>query len=299
MERASGRRREWLMAHDDEPAEPAALATFDRLAAARRAGEPVAYLLGEREFHGRRFEVGPAVLIPRPETELLCDEALNAAPASARVLDLGTGSGIIAITLAAGRPDLTVLATDRSPDALDVARRNAARLLPAASAGTVPPRPVMPGATATATPAPAPAPAAAAAAATTATAPAPAPAPAPRIRWHAGDWWAAVPAGETFDLIVSNPPYIAAADDHLRRGDLRFEPRAALTDGADGLAAIRVIVAGASIRLRPGGWLMLEHGHDQAAAVQALMQAAGLADVRTRADLAGLPRITLGRRGNP
>ena len=275
MERASGRRREWLIAHADEPAEPAALAAFDRLAAARRAGEPIAYLLGEREFHGRRFEVGPAVLIPRPETELLCDEALAAAPASARVLDLGTGSGIIAITLAAERPDLTVVATDLSPDALAVARRNAARLLRPGAGGAAAPR----------TDAPASAPAA--------TRPA-----APAIQWRIGDWWAAVAAGDTFDLIVSNPPYIAAADEHLRRGDLRFEPPAALTDGADGLAAIRVIVAGAAKRLRPGGWLLLEHGHDQAQAVSALMQAAGFVDVRTRPDLSGLPRVTGGRRGH-
>ncbi len=288
MERACGRRREWLIAHADEPAEPAALAAFDRLTTARRAGTPIAYLLGEREFHGRRFEVGPSVLIPRPETELLCDEALAAAPPSARVLDLGTGSGVIAITLAAERPDLTVVATDISPDALAVAQRNAARLLPSGAHGEAvassgAPTITRSGANPTGLAGPA-APVAA-----------PAAAPATGIQWRAGDWWEAVAAGDTFELIVSNPPYIAADDGHLRRGDLRFEPRIALTDDADGLAAIRLIAAGAAQRLRPGGWLMLEHGHDQADAVRTLLLAAGLVGVRTRVDLAGLPRVTGGQ----
>lgn len=251
LEHASGRPREWLIAHGDEPAPAAVARRFEALARRRRAGEPLAYLVGHREFHGRAFEVGPAVLIPRPETEALVDLALALAAGPARVLDLGTGSGCIAITLACLRPDWTVVATDRSADALALARRNAQRLCPQALAEG-------------------------------------------RLAFRQGDWWEAVPERERFGLIVSNPPYVADADEHLLRGDPRFEPRAALAAGADGLDALRTILAGAPQRLDAGGALIVEHGFDQGAAVRGLMVAAGLTGVRTLVDAAGLERITTG-----
>ncbi len=249
LEHASGRKREWLIAHGDEAADADAAARFEALAARRRAGEPLAYLLGWREFHGLRFAVNHHVLIPRPETELLVDEAAARAAPGARVIDLGTGSGAIAVTLARLRPDLRITATDQSAQALDVARDNARQLLSTAASP----------------------------------------------RWLLGDWWQAVPAGESFDLIVSNPPYIADADPHLSCGDLPHEPRSALAGGADGLSDRRRIAAGARQRLAAGGWLLLEHGYDQSAALQALLRAAGWRDVATLADAAGHPRVTLAR----
>lgn len=211
----------------------------------RAAGEPMAYLLGRREFHGRDFEVSPAVLIPRPETELLVELALQRLAPQARVLDLGTGSGCIAISLACERSDLEVHALDLSDAALAVARRNAARH----------------GAT---------------------------------VQWWQSDWYQALPAALRFDLIVANPPYIAAGDVHLSQGDLRFEPAAALTDGADGLTALRHIIATAPGRLMAGGGLLLEHGYDQAAAVRARLRAAGFDGVRSTPDLAGIERVSGG-----
>jgi release factor glutamine methyltransferase len=252
LEHASGRRREWLLAHGDEPAPEAAADAFVALARRRAAGEPLAYLTGWREFHGRRFEVTPAVLIPRPETELLAGLALERAAAGARVVDLGTGSGVLAVTLACERPDLRVTGTDRSARALEVARRNAATLAPAAVA-------------------------------------------AGRLRFEQGDWWQALGAGERFDLAVSNPPYVAAGDPHLGAGDLRHEPRAALTDGADGLQAIRALLDGAAAHLAAGGWLLIEHGWNQGEPVRALFAAARLDAVATHLDDEGRDRVTLGR----
>ncbi|MCZ8108410.1 MAG: peptide chain release factor N(5)-glutamine methyltransferase [Burkholderiales bacterium] len=249
-EHASGRTREWLIAHGDEPAEPAAAATFAGLAERRRAGAPLAYLLGWREFRGWRFAVSPAVLVPRPETEELVDAALARLPhdRAPRVLDLGTGSGTIAVSLALERPDAAVIATDASADALAVARANAAAL----------------GATG--------------------------------VQWRLGDWWDALPAGTApFDLIVANPPYVADDDPHLHDPALRHEPRAALASGPDGLDAIDAIVAGAPARLAQGGWLLIEHGRDQGAAVRARLAAAGFVEVATLPDLQGLDRIGLGR----
>jgi len=253
LEHASGRRREWLVAHGDETAEARATVAFAELERRRRDGEPIAYLTGAREFLGRDFEVSPAVLIPRPETELLVQAALGRAPRDARVLDLGTGSGAIAISLACERADLSVLGTDASPQALAVATRNAQRLAGDALANG-------------------------------------------RLRLRAGRWWEAVEPPERFDLVVSNPPYVQAGDPHLAQGDLRFEPAQALAAGPDGLAALREIVAGAGGRLQPGGWLLLEHGRDQDAAVRALLADAGFTAILTLADAAGLPRVTLGRR---
>lgn len=245
----------WFMAHGDDPADPDIAARFQALAERRRAGEPLAYLLGQQEFYGRPFAVSPAVLIPRADTETLVETALEqltllrqqrrAVPLS--LLELGTGSGIIAITLALEAPDTEVHAVERSPEALAVAQQNANTL------------------------------------------------GAHRIHWHAGSWWQALACPRRFDLIVSNPPYIAAHDHHLQQGDLRFEPPQALAAGPDGLDDLRILIGGAPAHLTPGGWLLLEHGYDQEAPVQALLRDAGFADVFTRRDLAGQPRVSGGR----
>ncbi len=240
----------WLLAHDDDQLDADALTAFASFCARRGAGEPVAYLVGTREFYGRSFRVAPGVLIPRPETELLVEQVLATLPEpqTARLLDLGTGSGCIAITLALERPQCEVWATDRSADALAIAGNNAQRFGAA-------------------------------------------------VRFAAGDWLAALPAtAGRFDIIVSNPPYIATADPHLALGDLRFEPAEALASGADGLDAIRRIIAAAPDYLRPGGWLWLEHGYDQAEGVAALLQATGYVDVSATRDLGGHLRISGGRR---
>lgn len=269
---ALGWRRTELITRAHAPLDAAAVATFKRLEARRIAGEPVAQLVGGREFYGRRFTVTPAVLIPRPDTELLVDLALadidrraaasdGAAPFyPLRILDLGTGSGAIAVTLAAERPAVTVVATDRCAAALEVARANAAALLPDDASAT-----------------------------------------APRLRFLEGDWFDALDgaARARFDLIVSNPPYIAATDPHLDVGDLRFEPRGALTDGGDGLSAIRAIVAAAPAWLTTGGVLMVEHGHDQGQAVRRLLREAGLEAVDTARDIGDRDRVTYGRRASP
>jgi len=221
----------------------------------RRAGEPVAYLTGEREFYSLAFKVTPAVLIPRPETELLVEAALERVPAHVpfRVLDLATGSGCVAVAIAANRPRARVTATEVSRDALAVARDNAARH----GAG---------------------------------------------VEFLESDWFDAL-AGRRFDLIVSNPPYVAEGDPHLSQGDSRFEPRAALVAGADGLSCIRLIIAQARAHLEPGGALLFEHGYDQAARCRALLAQAGYFEVATRHDLAGIERVSGGRfdagGGNP
>jgi release factor glutamine methyltransferase len=213
----------------------------------RRAGEPVAYLTGEREFYSLAFKVTPAVLIPRPETELLVEAALERVPAYApfRVLDLGTGSGCVAVAIAKHRPHAQVAATEVSRDALAVARENAARH-------------------------------------------------GSSIEFIESDWLDAL-AGRRFDLIVSNPPYVAERDPHLSQGDSRFEPRAALVASADGLSCIRLIIAQARAHLEPGGGLLFEHGYDQAARCRALLAQAGYFEVATRHDLAGIERVSGGR----
>ena len=239
--------REWLLAHDTDPLTPEASAKFLTLAAKRRQGVPMAHLIGWREFMGHRFEVSPTVLIPRPETELLVEVGLSALanmPEPA-VLDMGTGSGIVAISLALARTDARMTATDLSEQALAVAQRNAQAL-------------------------------------------------SARIQWWQGSWFEALPQEARFNVIVSNPPYIAANDDHLLQGDLRFEPVQALTDGQDGLSALRVIIRGAGSRLVSGGSLWLEHGYDQAEAVCQLLTQAGFKAVQTHVDLAKMPRVTGG-----
>lgn len=244
--------RTQLITRDREPLAPETVAVYRALHARRVAGEPIAYLTGRREFFGLTLNVSPSVLIPRPETELLVELALARIEGrrTPRVLDLGTGSGAIALAIAHSRPDARVTALDRSADALDVARENARQL-------------GLDG----------------------------------RVRFLSSDWYDALPADEApFDLIVSNPPYIVSGDEHLSQGDLRFEPVDALTDHADGLAALRVIVAGAPSRLLPDSWLLCEHGYHQAADVRALCTAAGFADVASERDLAGIERTTGGRR---
>lgn len=237
----------WLIAHDTDVPSPAQAAAFHALLEQRLAGRPVAYLTGAREFYGRPFAVGPDVLIPRPETELLVDQALLHLPPGQplRVLDLGTGSGCVAVTIALERPHATVTAVDRSPAALALAEHNARAL-------------------------------------------------GARIRFLQGDWFAAV-AGERFDLIVGNPPYIAAADPHLGRGDVRFEPLTALASGDDGFADLRRIIRDTPAHLAAGGWLWLEHGFEQADGARNLLREAGFQGVETRPDGAGLPRISGGR----
>ncbi len=244
LQQVSGLSHAQLAAYPERALTSMEQSGFEALVARRAAGEPVAYLTGHCEFYGRSFRVTPAVLIPRPETELLVDAALGLieGKSSPRVLDLGTGSGVLALTLALERPDADVTAVDVSPQALDIARANSATR----------------GATA---------------------------------RFLQGEWFAPL-AGARFDLIVANPPYVAADDEHLRQGDLRFEPVAALTDGsADGLASLRAIVSAAPAHLTPGGALAVEHGYDQGPRVEELFHAAGLVEVQALTDLAGLPRV--------
>ncbi|WP_395071148.1 peptide chain release factor N(5)-glutamine methyltransferase [Paraburkholderia silvatlantica] len=248
-----GWRRTELITRGDEALDAARVDAYRALEARRVRGEPIAQLVGAREFYGLDFDVTPDVLIPRPDTELLVETALAALEgiAQPRVLDLGTGSGAIAVALASARPDARVWAVDRSAPALEVAARNAAKLLDAQRPGGP-------------------------------------------LAFVAGSWYDTLDAALRFEAIVSNPPYIASGDPHLEQGDLRFEPRGALTDEADGLTALRVIVAGAPARLAPGGVLWMEHGYDQAAAVRALLEDAGFKDVRSERDLAGIERISGG-----
>lgn len=209
-------------------------------------GEPIAYIVGEREFYGLSFRVTPDVLIPRPETELLVELAAERLPENGSVLDMGTGSGAIAVAIAHLRPDVAVMALDVSHAALEIARHNALR-------HRVP------------------------------------------VNFLKSDWYSAL-TDQRFDVIVANPPYIVEGDEHLSQGDLRFEPVDALTDHADGLTALRTIIAGASPHLVPGGWLLMEHGYDQSAAVRDLLAAQGFQHVQSWHDLAGIARATGGTR---
>jgi release factor glutamine methyltransferase len=243
-----GRSRSWLYAHGDAVADAAAVARYREWLRARLDGMPVAYLTGSRGFWSLQLEVTPATLIPRPETERLVELALERLPphVDADIVDLGAGSGAIALAIAAERPRARVTAVDASEAALQVARRNAA-------ANRI-----------------------------------------DRVEFLQGSWWSPL-AGRRFDLVLSNPPYIADDDRHLAEGDLRFEPRMALASGADGLDAIRAIVAGTPAHLHDGGWLLIEHGWEQGRGVRALFEAAGLVDVATETDLEARDRVTRGR----
>jgi release factor glutamine methyltransferase len=273
--------RAYLLAHPERCLHDTEQACYEELLQRRLRGEPIAYILGEREFFGLMFKVTPATLIPRPETELLVELALQHIPQTHpspqpsdeipshstrlpkdgnqvagypacgrgslfRVLDLGTGSGAIALSIAHARPDIEVMALDASSDALEVARENAQRL------------------------------------------------GISNVAFMQSDWYTALDA-QRFDLIVSNPPYVVVGDPHLQSGDLRFEPASALASGDDGLNDIHRIVTEASAYLQPGGWLLLEHGYDQAGQVRALIQQAGFNAVFSACDLAGIERVSGGQ----
>jgi release factor glutamine methyltransferase len=242
-----GTSRAWLRAHAEVPVDSIQQARYCAMIERRAAGEPIAYIVGTKEFWSLTLAVGPAVLIPRPETELLVERALALLPAPrARVLDLGTGSGAIALALARERPGWELTATDVSPAALKVARANAA----ACQLG--------------------------------------------RVTFLEGTWYEPVVA-DTFELIVSNPPYIAARDPALDAPALRCEPLIALTPGPDAMASLREIIRSAPSHLKPGGWLLLEHGAGQAPDVQRELVARGLGHVRSHPDLAGHLRVTEAR----
>jgi release factor glutamine methyltransferase len=248
MAHVMGRSRTWVIANDDAELDSATSQTLTTLLQRRAAGEPLAYLLGEREFHGLTLRVTPDVLVPRPDTETLVEWALEllADMPTPRVIDLGTGSGAIALAVKHACPRADVHASDLSDAALSVARANGQALgLP--------------------------------------------------VQWHRGAWWQAMPPGR-FHLALSNPPYVAANDPHLAA--LRHEPAMALTpagDCGDGLTDIERIVGGATARLHPGAWLLIEHGADQGDGTRTLFERAGFCDVQTRPDLAGRPRATGGR----
>lgn len=250
LARVLNRPRSWLLAHDEAPLDADHWWQFQGHLVRRAGGEPLAYLHGEKEFHGLTLSVNPAVLVPRPDTEVLVDwalELLNGALAEVKsptVADLGTGSGAIALAVKNCCPQATVMATDNSQTALAVAEANAVRL-------------------------------------------------GLDVGFVAGSWWAALPV-HRFHLVLSNPPYIAAGDPHLPA--LRHEPASALTPGGDGLGALQEIVHGAPHHLLPGGWLLLEHGFEQAEAVQRLLRSEGFARVETRHDLGGQPRCSGGHR---
>lgn len=247
LEHATGCSHTDLLARPETPVFGPAYEQFAEWVGRRAAGEPLAYLTGEAEFRGRVFQVSPAVLIPRPETEVLIDlalEKLRGLPAP-KVVDLGTGSGIVAISLALECPQAAIATVDLSKEAISVARNNAGRL-------------------------------------------------GAQVEFHEGDWFAPL-AGRRFDLIVSNPPYVAEGDPHLELNGLPHEPRVALTDqepGGNGLACIRRIVADAAAHLNPGGWLLFEHGYDQGEASRNLLAAAGFKEAFTHPDLAGIARVS-------
>ena len=235
--------RSWVIAHDDAALDPPQAEAIRAALTRRAAGEPLAYVLGEKEFHGLLLQVDATVLVPRPDTELLVDwalELLSGMPANPRVVDLGTGSGAIALAVKHRHPGAVVIATDTSVAALEVARANARRL-------------------------------------------------GLDVAFAQGSLWAGL-ADRRFDLVLSNPPYIAGGDPHLAA--LQHEPALALTPGGDGLDSLRDIVANAAPHMAPGAWLLLEHGYDQADAVGALLREHGFQGAATRRDLGGQPRCT-------
>lgn len=272
--------RAWLIAHEHDDVAADIQREFDTLIQRRIDGEPIAYILGHREFYGLNLAVTPATLIPRPDTEILVEAALGKIPIhettqslsfrrksessdfqkshhetldsdlrrndKISILDLGTGSGAIALAIAKNRPQTNVVGVDASPAALNVAKKNASALQ------------------------------------------------IPNVQFLSSNWFSAL-EGKRFNLIVSNPPYIEEADTHLKQGDLRFEPISALASGADGLDDIRHIINGCLIHLQPQGWLMFEHGYNQAQSVSELMAQAGLVNIETFKDLGGNDRVTIGK----
>jgi len=244
--------RSALLSRDDMNLNEPAFLEWESLVSRRMGGEPIAYILGKKGFHSIELEVGPGVLIPRPETELLVEIALTEIAKlnkHIRVLDLGTGSGAIALSIASAAPLASLVATDQSTEALTIAKQNAHSLNLLDQA-----------------------------------------------QFLLGSWYAALTEPGQFDVIVSNPPYIAHQDPHLTQGDLRFEPISALTDHGSGLGCLELIIAGADQHLRPGGLIAVEHGFDQSEAVLGLMKLADLIDVQAHLDLAGHYRVTSGRK---
>lgn len=238
--------RAWLIAHATDLLENSAANDFEKLVQRRLQGEPIAHILGTREFFGLTLTVTPDTLIPRPDTETLVEAALQKINGAMRILDLGTGTGAIALAIAKHAPQCEVIAVDASAAALAVAKKNAATLQLS------------------------------------------------NVQCIASHWFAALPESK-FDLIVSNPPYIENNDPHLQQGDLRFEPLSALASGADGLHDIRQIIEQAPAYLNEEGWLMLEHGYNQAPAVQKLLNAHGFQNIQTINDLGNNPRVTFGQ----
>ena len=244
--------RSALLSRDDMSLDEQAFQEWGSLVSRRVNGEPIAYILGKKGFHNIELQVGPGVLIPRPETELLVEIALaeiTKLNKPTKILDLGTGSGAIALSIASAAPLASLLATDRSAEALAIARQNAAFLNLT-----------------------------------------------DRVQFLQGSWYGALVQPEKFEVIISNPPYIANQDPHLTQGDLRFEPESALTDYASGLSCLEIIIAGADQYLKAGGLLALEHGFDQSEAVVRLMKEAGLIDIQVHLDLAGHCRAASGRK---
>ena len=244
--------RSALHSQDHLVLNPVALGDWKTLESKRLAGEPVAYLIGKKGFHAIELTVAPGVLIPRPETELLVDIALDAIKTVAEpihVLDLGTGSGAIALAIAHSANHVALTATDQSLEALKIAQQNARNL----QLDT-------------------------------------------RVNFKQGSWYQALEENDLFDVIVSNPPYIAKGDMHLAQGDLRFEPQSALTDDLDGLSCLKAIIFGANAHLKPKGLIAVEHGFDQGKAVMAMMVEAGFRDIQNPADLAGHPRVSTARK---
>ena len=240
--------RAWLIAHENDALDANNHADFQALLTRRLTGEPIAYILGSREFYGLNLIVTPDTLIPRPDTETLVEAALDkiVMHASSTVLDLGTGTGAIALAIAKNRPQTNIIAVDASKAALEIAKHNAQNLS------------------------------------------------INNVQFMLSHWFDALD-DKRFDVIVSNPPYIEADDQHLSQGDLRFEPLSALASGNDGLDDIRQIIADCLIYLKPQGWLMLEHGYHQAESVADLMAVIGLVNIETLKDLGDNHRVTLGK----